>query len=121
MIFKLSLSSFVLFFFFQLCFAAPNQVKTNITLENIKTAYKKKNYKQAIKFSQDYLKAFSQDVDVSLYEGLAFSQLNQCDKAIPVFKSIVDRYPQYLDARLGLINCLLKSNNYSQVLETVEQ
>ncbi|HAT9418915.1 TPA: YaiO family outer membrane beta-barrel protein [Legionella pneumophila subsp. pneumophila] len=121
MIFKLSLSSFVLFFFFQLCFAAPNQVKTNITLENIKTAYKKKNYKQAIKFSQDYLKAFPQDVDVSLYEGLAFSQLNQCDKAIPVFKSIVDRYPQYLDARLGLINCLIKSNNYSQVLETVEQ
>lgn len=121
--FKLFLSSFILLVFFQseICFAAPSQVKTNTTLEEIKTAYKKKNFDQTIKLSQDYLRAFHQDADVSLYKGLAFSQLNQCDRAIPVFNSVLDSYPQYLDARLGLINCLLKSNNYSQDLETVEQ
>ncbi|HAT8116687.1 TPA: tetratricopeptide repeat protein, partial [Legionella pneumophila] len=115
MSFKLVLLSFILLFFFQfeICFADPNQIKTNTTLEEIKAAYKKKNFDQTIKLSQDYLSAFPKDVDVSLYKGLAFSQLNQCDKAIPVFNSVLDSYPQYLDARLGLINCLLKSNNYS--------
>ncbi|WP_241480545.1 YaiO family outer membrane beta-barrel protein [Legionella norrlandica] len=120
---KLLLSSFVFLIFFQaeIGFAVPKQVKTSITLEQIKVVYKKKNFNQTIELSKEYLKIFPQDIDASLYEGLAYRQLNQCNKAISVFKSILNTHPQYLEARLGLINCLLKGNNYSQTLEVVEQ
>lgn len=94
---------------------------TNYTLDDIKASYKKHDFQQTIIISNGYLNAFPKDVDASLFKGLSYQQLHQCDKANEVFKNILKTNPTYKEARIGLINCSFRSNNYSQAIEVTEK
>lgn len=94
---------------------------TSHTLEDIKQSYQNKAYEQTITQSKEYLSAFPNDVDVSLYEGLAYQRLNQCSNAEPVFEAILAKNPNYADARTGLIQCYFKTKSYKKALEASEK
>lgn len=94
---------------------------TNITLDEIKSTYKKHNYARTIELCSQYLNTYPKDVDAILYEGLSYQKLHQCEHALILFNKVLHAYPSYMEARLGAINCYFNSKNYSQVLDVVQK
>lgn len=109
------------FYFLVLIPFAFSYAQEPLTFEVIKENYQKKDFIQAIKLSEDYLKKFPNDVDALLYQGLSYKQLNQCDKAIPIFLTILHSKPNYLDARIQAINCLFTLKDYAKSLVFINQ
>lgn len=99
--------------------STATKTTTNVTIDEIKRSYLQKQYKNTIQLSQEYLSVFSNDVDASLYEALSYKNLHQCKKAIPIFQSILQSKPQYLDARIGLTGCFLSSREYAHSQEVI--
>lgn len=99
--------------------AAERIIPTTSThLDAIKEYYQKKRYVEVINQSQDYLNSFPKDVDVMLYQGLAYKKMGQCKKAIPVLKKILDITPSYADARDALKQCQKKHATTRDVKKT---
>lgn len=102
-------------------FSLPLEPTMVGTIQEIKTSYQKHEYEQTLDLATRYLTTFNNDVDASLYKGLAYQQLQRCNEAIPVFSGILDSHPAYIDARLAMVNCLFTLKNEKEALVIIDK
>jgi len=69
---------------------------------------------QAIDLGKKHLKDYPQDADVMLLTGLMFYQTMDLSKADVYLKNVLNISPNYLDAKLGLINIALAQHDFKQ-------
>ncbi|MBA2648684.1 MAG: tetratricopeptide repeat protein [Legionella sp.] len=68
----------------------------------------------------DYLKIQPDDVDVMLQLGLIYLQEKEHQQAKQYFQSVLLKAPQYLDARIGLIQIAYAKKEYNTALNLVD-
>jgi YaiO family outer membrane protein len=91
------------------------QIKTESpSIKSIRSTYKTKDFHKTISQAKLYLSMHPKDVDAKLYMGLSYYQLKDYKSAEHYFDSILVDYPNYKEARIGLIRSLLAQKKYKQ-------
>jgi YaiO family outer membrane protein len=95
------------------------EIPGKVDLISIKKIYYEKDYPSVIKLGENYLNQYPADVDVKLFIGLSYYQLKQYGKAGNYFKEILLKYPDYKEARMGLIRNYLAEKKINEAINSI--
>lgn len=92
----------------------PLRISPLITLQSIQLLRKAGKLQEAKRSAEQYLKQYPDDVDVILILGLIYAQEENTTEAEKCFNKVLQKMPQYMDARIALIRLKIKNK---QLLE----
>lgn len=90
-------------------------------LQQLKTLRALNQLDKAITLGKNHLKAYPKDVDVMLILGLIFYQKKEFTEASHYLNRVLELSPNYLDAKIALINLALAQKQFEKAAALIKQ